>query len=262
MFKNTNTWFDFGADEGGDTIKFIMRLENCGFQEAVKKLCEGNLSTCQVQKSSSEEMKKERIAKIAEANALYAAAKETTDELFIRRFFKEKGVRYYPEIRPVTLHYNGETYIAIPCPFPDRIQSLECRSLSGERKTFGRKIPWILKRDSQEFLITESILDGLAGDVYFGRPSLSLCALNGIPNVKWLDQIVDTYSPHKMLLALDNDLAGKEATEKAKEILKGKKVKVEIVKDHINAGVKDLHKLLTAESDLMKEEKAFTIPVP
>jgi len=111
-------------------------------------------------------------------------------------------------------------------------------------------------------LITESILDSLAGDVYFGRPSLSLCALNGIPNVKWLEQIVATYSPRKILLALDNDPAGKEATEKAKEILKGKKVKVEIVKDHINAGVKDLHKLLTAESDLMKEEKAFTIPVP
>jgi hypothetical protein len=262
VFKNTNTWFDFGADEGGDTIKFVMRLKDCEFQEAVKTLCHGKFSTCDVQKSSSEELKNERIAKIAEANALYAAAKETTDELFVRRFFKEKGVRYYPEIRPVTLHYHGETYIAIPCPFPERVQSLECRSLSGERKTFGRKIPWLLKRDTGEFLITESILDGLAGDVYFGRPSLSLCALNGIPNVKWLDQIVDTYSPGKMLLALDNDPAGKEGTEKAKEILKGKKVKIEMVKDHINAGVKDLHKLLTAEPGLMKKKRAFTIPVP
>jgi len=33
VFKNTNTWFDFGTDEGGDTIKFIMSLENCGFQK-------------------------------------------------------------------------------------------------------------------------------------------------------------------------------------------------------------------------------------
>ena len=260
VFKNTNTWFDFGADEGGDTIKFVMRLKGCEFQEAVKTLCHGNFSTCDVQKSSSEELKNERIAKIAEANALYAAAKETTDELFIRRFFKEKEVRYYPEIRPVTLQHNRETYIAIPCPFPERVQSLECRSLPGERKTFGRKIPWILKRDTQEFLITESILDSLAGDVYFGRPSLSLCALNGIPNVKWLEQIVDTYSPRKMLLALDNDPGGREATEKAKEILKGKKVKVEIVKDHIKAGVKDLHKLLTRESGVRSNKRRTTIP--
>jgi hypothetical protein len=260
VYKNTNTWFDFGADEGGDTIKFIMSLENCGFQEAVKKLCEGNFSTCEVQQFSCEEMKKERIAKIAEANALYAAAKDTTDELFIRRFFKEKGVRYYPEIRPVTLDHSGETYIAIPCPFPDRIQSLECRSLSGERKTFGRKIPWLLKRDTREFLVTESILDSLAGDVYFGHPSLSLCALNGIPNVKWLEQIVATYSPRKILLALDNDPAGKEATEKAKEILKRKKVKIEMIKDHVKAGVKDLHKLLTRESGVGSNKGMIGLP--
>jgi DNA primase len=104
-------------------------------------------------------------------------------------------------------------------------------------------------------LVTESILDSLAGDIYFGRPSLSLCALNGIPNVKWLERIVDTYSPCKMLLALDNDSAGKEATEKAKEILKGKKVKIEMVKDHIKAGVKDLHKLLIAESPAKKKKE-------
>lgn len=262
VFKHTNTWYDFGADEGGDTIKFVMYLEGCEFQEAVKKLCEGNFSTCDVQKSSSEELRNERISKIAEANSLYAAAKETTDELFIRRFFNEKGVRYYPEIGSVTLEYNGETYLAIPCPFPGRVQSLECRSLSEDRKTFGRKIPWLLKRDTQEFLVTESILDSLAGEVYFGHPSLSLCALNGTPNVKWLGKIVEIYSPRKMLLALDNDPAGKEATEKAKEILKGKKVKVEMVKDHAKAGVKDLHKLLTLEPGVKKDRRVFTIPCP
>jgi hypothetical protein len=234
-----------------------MELKNCEFQEAVKKLCQGNFSTCDVQKSSFEELKRERIRKIAEANSLYVAAKERTDDLFVRRFFKEKGVMYYPEIGSVTLQHNGETYLAIPCPFPGRIQSLECRSVSGERKTFGRKIPWLLKRDTQEFLITESILDSLAGDVYFGRPSLSLCALNGTSNVKWVEKIADTYSPRKMLLALDNDSAGKEATEKAKEILRKKKVKVEMVKDHIKAEVKDLHKLLTAEPEAGNKRRAM-----
>jgi hypothetical protein len=151
---------------------------------------------------------------------------------------------YYPEIGSVTLQHNGDTYLAIPCPFPGRIQSLECRSPSGERKTFGRKIPWLLRRDTREFLVTESILDSLAGDIYFGHISSSLCALNGISNVKWLETIIDAYAPRKMFLALDNDSAGKEATEKAREILKEKKVKVEIVKNHIEAGVKDLHLLI------------------
>lgn len=260
VFKNTNTWYDFGADEGGDTIKFIMDLEQCEFQEAVRKLCDGNFSTCDVQKSSLEELKRERIRKISEANSLYEAANKTTDDLFIRRFFKENAVMYYPEIGSVTLQYNGETYLAIPCPFPGRVQSLECRSFSGERKTFGRKIPWLLKRDTREFLVTESILDSLAGDVYFGCPSFSLCGLNGTSNVKWLEKIIEAYSPRKMLLALDNDSAGKEATEKAKEILKGKKVKIEMVKDHIKAEVKDLHKLLTAEPGVRNEKRAITIP--
>ena len=61
-----------------------------------------------------------------------------------------------------------------------------------------------------------------------------------------------------MFLALDNDPAGREATEKAREILKGKKVKVEIVKDHIKAKVKDLHKLLTAESAEENRKRAIT----
>jgi len=222
VFKETNTWYDFGADEGGDTIRFVMKLKDCGFQEAVAKLCDGNFSTCDPRRYTPEEMKNERIIKIAEANSLYEGAKGSSDELFIRRFFKEKGVRYYPQVGSVTLKHGEEIYIAIPCPFPGRIQSLECRSLSGERKTFGRKIPWILRRDTREFLVTESILDSLAGDIYFGALSSSLCALNGIPNVKWLQTIIAAYSPRKMFLALDNDSAGREATEKAREILKGK----------------------------------------
>ena len=148
VFKETNTWYDFGADEGGDTIKFIMKLQDCGFQEAVTKLCAGKFSTCDPRRYTPEEMKNERITKIAEANSLYEHARESSDELFVRRFFREKGVRYYPQAGPVTLTHQEETYIAIPCPFPGRIQSLECRSPSGERKTFGRKIPWILRRDT------------------------------------------------------------------------------------------------------------------
>ena len=258
VFKNTNTWYDFGADEGGDTIKFVMKLQDCGFQEAVIKLCDGKFATCDSRRYTPKETKNERIVKIAEANSLYEHAIESSDELFVRRFFREKGVRYYPQAGPVTLTHQEETYIAIPCPFPGRIQSLECRSPSGERKTFGRKIPWILRRDTREFFVTESILDSLAGDIYFGALPFSLCALNGTPNVKWLETIVDAYSPQKMFLALDNDSAGREATGKAREILKGKKVKVEIVEDHVEAGVKDLHALLTAEPAEEKRKRAIT----
>ncbi len=39
IYEKSNTWHDFGSGEGGDNIALIMKLDNCNFIEACKKLC-------------------------------------------------------------------------------------------------------------------------------------------------------------------------------------------------------------------------------
>jgi hypothetical protein len=33
-----NVWYDFGTDEGGSIIDLVMKMENCSFHEAAKRL--------------------------------------------------------------------------------------------------------------------------------------------------------------------------------------------------------------------------------
>ncbi len=49
-------WYDFGASEGGDVIRFIEKIENLNFREAVEHLAD--LNGMQVPKSSFKEKKK------------------------------------------------------------------------------------------------------------------------------------------------------------------------------------------------------------
>jgi hypothetical protein len=91
-------------------------------------------------------------------------------------------------------------------------------------------------------LLLRSIIDALSGEILFGFDG-TLLALNGVGNIKYLPTICERNGLQTVYLALDNDQAGQDAQRKAVSILKNT-VKVEIITDHHEAGVKDLHKLL------------------
>ena len=121
----------------------------------------------------------------------------------------------------------------------------------------GLKGPWILKRGNAPILITESIVDCLAGNELFG-PSFTLCALNGLNTGERLQAYLKRLPSRIIYVALDND-AGCTALEHPLHISppkKGPHVQKELVSLlthmgyhvmevllHHNANVKDLHKL-------------------
>ena len=202
-----------------------------------------------------EEMTREQ--KIAYASKLYLTTLKVNDLGSVAGYFEGKGVRYYPQMGSsiYTSFHEKKVYVATPIPSPGKIKGLECRELRGAgRKTIGLKTLWVLRRDVKKVLVTESILDCLAGEIILKDAGMSLCALNTVANVGKLQDFLSQYNPESVLLALDDDAAGRKATGKALDILNDKHIRASVVMEHVRAGVKDLHKLLVSADTHNNEE--------
>lgn len=261
-----DVWYDFGAGEGGDLIKLVSVLYSIPFKEALRRL---GIDEKQITKPAPKEDKK-LVKDIEGAKRLYDAIKKTKNEKFIKKYFERKGVIYHPEAGIAEYKsMTGQRWIVFPCPNPQEIRGLECRGVNNDatetiregrkiRVTRGEKYPWILYRGSK-FLITESIIDSLAGEVLFGLKSESLLGLNGVGNITHLPKIIEKYKPKEIMIALDNDrnngYVGQTAEKKAIEIIKRKGVTVKKITIHKDRGVKDLYQVLTKEVVTWKKEK-------
>ena len=251
-------WRDWGAeDDHGDIIALVERLWRVDFKEAMRLLLSEEYPPryFQGEQTPKEEMTREQ--KIAYASKIYLTTLKVNNLDTVIAYFEGKGVHYHPQMGSsiYTNFHDRKVYVATPIPSPGKIRGLECRELKGTgRKTIGVKTLWVLKRDVKKVLVTESILDSLAGEILLGDADMSLCALNTAANVGKLEDFLSQYHPHDVLLGLDNDAAGQKATAKALEILKDKRMRAEIVKDHIQTGVKDLHKLLVPVDSENNEE--------
>jgi hypothetical protein len=117
------------------------------------------------------------------------------------------------------------------------------------RKTWGRKALWLLRRNLRRVLVAESVLDALSGEVLLGDDSITLCSLNGVCNLGQLEDLFVRYGPKEVILALDTDEPGRKATREAVEIAERHSVPVVEFTGRLDAGGKDLHRLL-----MLKEE--------
>jgi hypothetical protein len=246
------TWKDWGTGESGDIIKFVELYYRINFTDAVERLGASPLAhfipsidncRCDSRKDSVDwvrEFYRKGILMNLNRTGI------------VRSYFLEKGVRYHSDMKCILVNDRKEnrTYIGIPVPFPLKMRGLELRQIDGDlRKTWGRKTLWVLKRDPLRILIAESILDALSGEILLGDETITLCSLNGVCNVSQLEDLFIQYRPKEVLLALDADEPGQRATQEALEIAKRHSVPVIEFTCHLDAGFKDLHKLL-----MLKEE--------
>lgn len=68
IYDDTNSFFCFGCGAGGSVIDFIMKMEDCSFSEAAKRLGgEDNLSLWEKRKIALAKREQERIKKKQEA---------------------------------------------------------------------------------------------------------------------------------------------------------------------------------------------------
>lgn len=254
-------WKDWGTGESGDIIKFAQTYYGVDFKEALRRLG-----------SSSESLRSSVVAvkrggqKSKETNNTAEWAKEFyAKEVvrvqghkleIVRDYFLNMGVKYHLETKciPVQDRKDGKPYVGIPIPYPLKMRGLELREIGGNsKKTWGKKTLWLLNRDPRKMLITESVLDALAGEIVLGDDSITLCSLNGVCNVDQLDALFNQYKPGEVILAIDNDEPGRIATERAFKIALSHSVRVIEFRGHIKANVKDLHKLLRLRQEALHE---------
>lgn len=263
-------WTDFGTGEYGDGIDLLMRLHRVDFQQAVSILLDLpiNPSVGTTAIPPKPVLTQQAVQRIYHH---WKVAMTPEREFLIRQYFLSRelafpeglGIIYLESPVAEGLHL---PYVAIPSPsaIPRLMTSLECRCLDEtsvykphRRRTIGEKSLWVVRRPCSRLLVTESILDCLAGGQLL-RHRLSLCALNSIVNVSQLLPCVRQLRPTTVYLAMDCHLAqpdqpatktkapdpGPAAQEQAKcELLKAG-YRVVVVRHHQRAGVKDLHRLL------------------
>ena len=95
-----------------------------------------------------------------------------------------------------------------------------------KRKCYGVKSLWVFKRDQRRLLVTESILDAIAGEKLFSMPEATLVALNGVGQAAEIERLLKYVKPQEAFVALDNDESGREAGKIIRRILETNRVKI------------------------------------
>ncbi len=245
-------WRDWGGDDEdrGDIIELVERVHRVNFLDALRILLSKEYPAAYYEREAETE-KHDRHAKIAYARRLYTKLLKVNSIDTISAYFRERGVAYHFPIGCALYNDFREKriYLATPVPTPWNLTALECRELKGDgRKTLGAGSLWFFERDQRRILITESILDCLAGEIVLDDREISLCALNSAAYVNQLGDFLKEHDPDEVWLATDNDRPGMTARDKAIEMISRTKAQIVLVEDHFRAGVKDLHRLLVANS--------------
>ncbi len=249
-YKGEWRWRDWGGDEAdrGDIIELVERVYHVAFPEALTILLSKEYPAGYYRREAEAE-KRDRDEKIAYARRLYARLLRVNNIDAVSAYFRGRGVAYHFPMG-CALHNDfreKKVYLATPVPTPWNLTALECRELKGDgKKTLGAGGLWFLERDPKRILITESILDSLAGEVVLADKEISLCALNSAAYVNQLGEFLKEHDPDEVWLATDNDRPGIAARDRAVEIVSRTRTQIVLVEDHFRAGVKDLHKLLAA----------------
>lgn len=243
-------WFDHRTAEkaGGDAIALLRRL-GYSFKESVDRLAGFNgcrdregmtqikrMSQCDAKKGNSLDGKSVKLEKALYAREFYARLPDSGST--VERYFTDRGLAYHPEIgaRLYVDFKNSAKYLATPVPYPLEIRGIELREhfpahmeLSADfrkkRKCYGVKSLWVFKRDQRRLLVTESILDSIAGEKLFSMPEATLVALNGVGQAAEIERLLKYVKPQEVFVALDNDESGREAGKIIRRILETNRVK-------------------------------------
>lgn len=264
--NGTWLWFDHGDPDrgGGDGIALLTRM-GYSFTDSVTELARFE-GTIEEPEGKPSKPPKDSNEKKMDARKVYLAC--LPDHKIVERYFDtDNGLLHHPEMEcrvvgsdalrylkklgytKLAREFGENRYIAIPCPNRKYLKSLEFREMtsgSSGRRVIGEKTLWFLEQGS-DLLITESVLDCLAGEILLweSHDDLSLLALNGVGQARKVEQFVEYKKPARALLALDNDDPGRRAEEIIRQILQKQSIPFESVE----FSEKDLHRELRMQNE-------------
>jgi hypothetical protein len=252
-------WYDFGSRHHcGDTIEFVRAYKNYSFREAVEELLHFNGEGRAISvfsprpKITKWTTGLKKMRKIIKARYTYSGL--INNNVLIKKYFTERGLMFHEEMgcRIYTDFKDHTNYIASPLPNAENLRGLELREICPlereletgrkKRKSHGSKTLWVLKRDISRFLLTESVLDALAGEVLLNDRRISLAALNGVGQVNQLEAMIISLKPKEMIVSMDNDRAGQDALKEIENILRDLNVNYKVWQTETKDLFRELYK--------------------
>jgi hypothetical protein len=252
-------WYDFGSGHHrGDTIEFVKMYRDCSFKEAVEELLQFSGESLAVSvfhgKSKPEKpsIGSRKLRNIIKARNTYARL--MSNDVLISKYFTERGLRFHEEMgcKIYTDFKDHTNYVAVPLPNVKNLRGLELREIcsldreleigSKKRKNHGSKTLWVLKRDTSRLLLTESVLDALAGEVLLDDEQISLAALNGVGQVNQLKTMILSLRPREMIVSMDNDRAGQDALQTIQKTLEDFNIAYKVLETETKDLFRELHK--------------------
>jgi len=249
-YRGRWTWKDWGSGDSGDAISFVQSYYNLDFLEAVKKL--NGDSSYDFTPPPPQAVAAAAARKAESAEWVRNLHKKKTGNVrpnelaMMKEYFAQKGVKYHEEMGCFVYYQTKENrkFVAIPTPFAENISGIECKEIGGSnRHTVGDKGVWLLRR-SRRAVVTESIMDALAAEIVLDDETLTLISINGSGMTEYLPDLFNELRPEELLFAMDNDAPGRGAQQKAMQIALAFCNKLQVIDDHVRAGVKDMHKLI------------------
>lgn len=239
----------FGCGVGGDVFDFVQRIENCTFDEAVRKVMEiagineplpiGKKEPLPIGKEAEEH--KEDFSKFIE-EAYKNIGK--TDYLLKRGISKTLINKYH-------IGFDGEGVI-FPLSYRDKTIGYVKRFIEGDRRYYNPRgvklIPFNIDVKQDIVFVTEGIFDALAVEEAISLPAI---ALLGSQNHNIL---LENLNCDHYIIMLDNDETGQKQALELYNKLKGKGKKVTLFDSSLYPeGIKDPNEWLVRDKNGFKK---------
>lgn len=262
-----NYWKCFSCQAQGDLFDLIGKKENLEtFDEQFNRALElypnitsgDKLPVKQVKASPADESKlKKRQEEVQNDLIKFNQDVNKTDYLTARGFSKRTinlfMLGYDTKKDRVTIPYNAKgTYYTARLLNDSQRYYKPSTELLGKEPLFNAEAI----ANEKPLFVTEGALDAIS--LYEALESVSSVALCGCGIYKLIEELTARGFKNTVILSLDNDKAGKEATEKLKEALKGKNINyIEAIysMDAYNTETKkDVNELLIANKEQLKAD--------
>ncbi|MEQ2130119.1 CHC2 zinc finger domain-containing protein [Caldanaerobacter subterraneus KAk] len=239
----------FGCGVGGDVFDFVQRIENCTFDEAVRKVMEiagineplpiGKKEPLPIGKEAEEY--KEDFSKFVEE--AYKNVHKT--DYLAKRGISEALVEKY------NIGFDGQGVI-IPLFHKNKIVGYVKRFIEGDRRYYNPRgvklIPFNIDVKQDIVFVTEGIFDALAIEEAISLPAI---ALLGSQNHNIL---LENLNCNHYIILLDNDETGQKQALELYNKLKGKGKKVTLFDSSLYPeGIKDPNEWLVRDKNGFKK---------
>lgn len=201
-----NRWYDHGLGKGGNVIDLVIAMNNCSVREALDYLSDGMISFSFHQQPIFRKTERNEGIRILRKSRIENPG--LISYLQERKIPMEIARRYCREV-----HYRFRKYEFFAIGLENHLGGWELRNRYFKISSSPKSYTW-LKNSSVRLLVTEGMFDFLSlATLDHALVQASDCVvLNSISFVDDIKTLIGGYS--EVLLYLDNDPAGKRATNK------------------------------------------------